>query len=60
MVSYTLRHFPLDEALKLTQQAGLKYISLKEVHLSLKSTPAERAEAHRKVEAAGLTLTGAG
>src|SRR5262249_28289218 len=35
-------------------------ISLKDIHLSLKSTPEERAAAHRKIEAAGLILTGGG
>ncbi len=60
MVSYTLRKFSLDEALKMTQQVRLKTISLKDAHLSLKSSPAERAEARRKVEAAGLTLIGCG
>ncbi len=60
LASYTLRKFTLDQALAMTKQAGVKYISLKDVHLPLKSTPAERQQARQKVEAAGLVLISAG
>src|SRR5215510_15308906 len=60
ITSYTLRKFTLDQAIAMTKQAGVKYISLKDVHLSLKSTPAERRAARAKVEAAGLVLMGGG
>jgi sugar phosphate isomerase/epimerase len=60
MASYTLRKFTLDQAIEMTKQAGVKYITLKDVHLPMKSTAAERAEAHKKIEAAGLTLEGGG
>jgi len=60
MASYTLRKFPLDQAITMTKQAGLKYINLKDVHLSLKSSREERQEAHKKIEDAGLTLMGGG
>ncbi|HEX4644982.1 MAG TPA: sugar phosphate isomerase/epimerase [Verrucomicrobiae bacterium] len=60
MASYTLRKFPLDQAIAMTKQAGLKYINLKDVHLSLKSSRAERQEARQKIEAAVLTLMGGG
>ncbi|MDB6110383.1 MAG: Sugar phosphate isomerase/epimerase [Pedosphaera sp.] len=60
MASYTLRKFTLDEAIAMTKQVGLKYINLKDVHLSLKSSPAERQEARKKIETAGLTLMGGG
>ena len=60
MASYTLRKFPLDQAIAMTKQAGLKYINLKDVHLSLKSSREERQEARKKIEAAGLTLMGGG
>jgi len=60
MASYTLRNFSLDEAIAMTKQAGLKYINLKDIHLPRNSSPVERQEARRKVEAAGLTLMGGG
>src|SRR5882762_8431186 len=60
LTSYTLRKFTLDQAIAMTKQAGVKYISLKEVHLPLKSTPEQRKEARKKVEDAGLVLMGGG
>ena len=60
MTSYTLHKFNLDQALAMTKEAGVRYISLKDVHLPLKSTREQRQEAHKKVEAAGLVLMGGG
>src|SRR5207302_1242240 len=50
----------LDQAIAMTRELGVKYICLKDVHLPLKSTQAQRHEAHRKIEAAGLTLLSGG
>jgi inosose dehydratase len=60
MTSYTLHKFTLDEAIKMTCQVGVKYISLKDVHLPMKTTREERQEVRRKLEAAGLELISAG
>ena len=60
MASYTLRKFSLDQAVAMTKQAGVKYICLKDMHLPLKSSTAERHAARQKVEAAGLSLCGCG
>jgi len=60
LTSYTLRKFSLDQAIAMTKDAGVKYISLKDVHLPLKSTPAERHKAREKIEAASLVLMGGG
>jgi len=60
ITSYTFRNFKLDQAIAMTKAAGVKYISLKDMHLPMKSSTAERQEAHRKVEAGGLTLLGGG
>jgi len=60
MASYSLRKFSLEEAIAMTKQAGMKYISLKDMHLPMKSSTAEREEARRKIEAAGLVLMGGG
>src|SRR5882672_1559067 len=60
LTSYTWLKFPLDQAIAMTKQAGAKYISLKDVHLPLKSTREERREVHKKIEDSGLTLMGGG
>jgi len=60
LTSYTWLKFPLDQAIAMTKQVGAKYISLKDVHLPIKSTPEQRREAHQKIEDAGLTLMGGG
>jgi inosose dehydratase len=60
ITSYTFRKFTLEQAIAMTQQAGAKYISLKDVHLPLKSTQAERQAARKKVADAGLILLGGG
>jgi sugar phosphate isomerase/epimerase len=60
LTSYTLRKFTLDQAIAMTLDAGVKYISLKDMHLSLKSTAQDRKAAHDKIEAAGLQLMGGG
>jgi len=60
IASYTYRKFTLDQAIAFTKAAGFKYINLKDMHLPLKSTKEEREAAHKKVEAAGLILTGCG
>ena len=60
VTSYTFRKFNLDQAIAMTKEAGVKYISLKDVHLPLKSTTAELKAARKKVEDGGLILTGGG
>ncbi len=60
VTSYTLRNFSLDQAIAMTRHAGVKYISLKDMHLPMKSTSGQRKEARQKIEAAGLQLLGGG
>ncbi len=60
VASYSLRKFTLDEAIGMTRELGLKYICLKDVHLPLKTTTAQRQEARKKIDAAGLVLLGGG
>jgi inosose dehydratase len=60
ITSYTLRKFTLDQAIAMTKQAGVRYISLKDMHLPLTSTTAQRQEARKKIEDAGLVLMGCG
>ncbi len=60
VTSYSLRNFDFDRAIAMTKQAGVKYISLKDMHLPLKSTAEQRRVAREKIEAAGLVLMGGG
>jgi len=60
VTSYTFRKFNLEKTIAMTKEAGVKYISLKDAHLPMKSTTAERQAARRKIEEAGLTLMGGG
>ena len=55
VASYTFRKHPLDVAIKGIQRVGLKYVSVKDVHIPLTSTPAERRAAAQKFRDAGIT-----
>jgi sugar phosphate isomerase/epimerase len=60
LASYSMRKFTLDQTLDLCKELGLAYINLKDVHLPMTDSPEALAAAHKKVEAAGLTLMGGG
>ncbi|MGQ9914316.1 MAG: sugar phosphate isomerase/epimerase family protein [Thermogutta sp.] len=60
LASYTLRAFPLTEALAMTQRVGLKHICLKSFHLPLEASPEEIARVRREVADAGIDLYGGG
>ena len=60
VTTYTFRKFPLDQTIAMTRQAGVKYISLKDVHLPMKSTREQRNQVRKKIEDAGLVLMGGG
>jgi len=60
IASYTFRKMPLDAALKATRRLGLRYLSIKDAHLSLKSMPDERRAVAQKVKDAGITLMSCG
>jgi inosose dehydratase len=60
VASYSLRNFSLDGAISIMKKLGVRYISLKDVHLPMESTPAQRKEARKKLEDAGLILMGGG
>jgi inosose dehydratase len=55
VASYTLRKLPLDAAIAAIQRVGLSYVSIKDFHLSLKSTAEERKAVAAKFKAAGIT-----
>lgn len=60
VASYSLRKFTLPQAIAMTKELGLRYICLKDVHLSLKSSFDERRAALKQVQDAGLVMMGAG
>ena len=55
VASYTLRKLPLDAAIQAIRKVGLSYVSIKDFHLPLKSTPEERKAVVAKFRAAGIT-----
>jgi len=60
MASYTLRSFPIDQAIEMTKRLGLTRICFKDFHLKMDATAAEVAETVAKVKAAGLDLYAGG
>jgi sugar phosphate isomerase/epimerase len=55
VASYTLRKLPLDAAIQAIKRVGLAYVSIKDFHLPLTSTAAERQAVAAKFKAAGIT-----
>ena len=60
MASYTLRSFPVDQAIEMTKRLGLVRICFKDFHLKMDATDAEIADTVAKVKAAGLDLYAGG
>ncbi len=55
IASYSLRKMPLDEAIKAIRRLGLTYVSIKDFHLPMNSTPDERRAVAARFKAAGIT-----
>jgi len=55
VASYTLRKLPLDAAIAVIRRVGLEYVSIKDAHLSLKSSQKERRAVAQKFKDAGIT-----
>ena len=55
VASYTFKQKPVDPTIAGIQKVGLSYVSIKDFHLPLKSTAAERKEVTDKFRAAGIT-----
>ncbi len=54
IAGYTYRKFDIDQALKMAQQAGVKYMSIKDFHLPLASTAEEMAAFKQKLASYGI------
>lgn len=55
VASYTLRKLPLEGAIHGIQRVGLRYVSIKDFHLALKSSPDERRAVAARFKEAGIT-----
>jgi inosose dehydratase len=60
MASYTFRAFPLEQAIEMTKRLALKKITLKDMHLPMKSTDEEIEAVVEKLKNAGLELSSCG
>jgi sugar phosphate isomerase/epimerase len=54
--SYSFRNYPLTQAIAMIKRVGIKRVSLKDVHLSLKSTKEELLKAAEEIKQAELVL----
>lgn len=60
VASYSLRSFPAADALKDIQRLGVRYLSLKDVHLPLTATSEQRRQLRQQAQDLGLTITSCG
>jgi len=60
VASYSLREFPITDALQNIRRLGVRYLSLKDIHLPLSSTPEQRRQIREQSEALGLSITSCG
>jgi sugar phosphate isomerase/epimerase len=60
VASYSLRSFPLTDTLQDIKRLGVRYLSLKEVHLPLTSTPDQRKQVRQQAQDLGLSITSCG
>ena len=60
LASYSTRMLSVDDTIAVCQRTGIKHIALKDAHLKLTSTPAERAAVRKKFSDAGVAIVGCG
>src|SRR5262245_6303464 len=60
LASYSMREFPLDQALEWAKQMGVKYMTFKDVHVPRTDPPEKTRALRAKIEAAGITIMGGG
>lgn len=58
--SYSMRSLPAAEALQDAKRLGVRYLSLKDVHLPLTASADERRQFRQQAEQLGLTITSCG
>jgi len=60
IASYSFRKLSLEDTIKALKRLGLHYISIKDFHLSMNSTTAERKAAMEKLSEANITALSCG
>jgi len=60
IASYTFRSLPLEQVIEMTRRLGVKRLTLKDMHLPLKSTEVEIRSKLETIAAAGLVLSSCG
>jgi sugar phosphate isomerase/epimerase len=60
VASYSMRKFPLDQALTMAKTLGVKYMTFKDVHIPRTDPPETTRALRAKIEAAGITIMGGG
>jgi sugar phosphate isomerase/epimerase len=60
IASYSLRKFPLERVISACEQMGVRYVTLKDVHLARTDPPETTRALRKKIEAAGITIMGGG
>lgn len=60
VASYSMREFPLDEALAMAKTLGVKNMTFKDVHVPRTDPPETTRALRAKIEAAGITIMGGG
>ncbi len=60
LASYSTRELSVDETIVCCRRAGIRHITIKDVHLKLTSTPEERRQFRDKFRDAGIEIVGCG
>lgn len=60
VASYSMREFPLDQALAMARTLGVRYMTFKDVHVPRTDPPAATRALRAQIEAAGITIMGGG
>jgi inosose dehydratase len=60
IASYTFRSFTLDQAIEMTKRLGIRKMTLKDMHLPMKSTEEEMKSVLAKMKNAGVELSSCG
>lgn len=60
VASYSLRTFPRDRAIAALQDMGVRYVTIKDVHLARTDSPEAIRAGRKQFEDAGITIMGGG